>query len=156
MYDIDQFLCSGFVIWDVLYFGNVKWSKTIQETGNLLIRAAEGVVYTQWKMFWLRTKAFLIHFLRFAFSNDTLGWAFELLFHISVRWEKNTPKLIKQKKKNAQIAFEMNISHDFDLFTHKHKVTTAYDLWLIKNDIFFQTFFLFHFKQLFYNTFFGK
>lgn len=69
-----------FFVVDAFNSGMCFTFKTIQKTGNLLIRANEGVVYiSMWKMFWLRTKAFSIHFLRFAFSSDTLGWAFALI-----------------------------------------------------------------------------
>lgn len=68
-------------------------TKTIQKTENSLIRATKGVVYIQWKIFWLRTKAFLMEiFYVSLFLNDSLGWAFHYYHMYNTVIELRTKK----------------------------------------------------------------
>lgn len=128
---------------DVFYFGNVKWTKTIQKTGNLLIRAVEGVVYIRWKMFWLRTKAFLIHFLRFAFSRrHFLGWAFILISQQMMSKKKKTSLFFDawQHRDNNKIDEHFKYAHIWFIYKTQTQSYECHDLWLIKTVIFHYSF----------------
>lgn len=97
---VDQFLCSNAFHTTGMCFtlATCQVKQNIQETGKFSDKSSRRRgLHSLENPFWLRTKAFLIHFLRFAFSHsDTLGWAFALIKCFASKRNSSEKKYMKK------------------------------------------------------------